>query len=249
MTLPAGFTDPGLIAHRGLHSDGIPENTIAAISAAIDRGYGIEIDVQISSDDVAMVFHDEDLTRLCGRCERVDTLSSEMLRQIEVAGTRQRIPTLSQVLGLVRGRVPILVEIKDQDGQMGPDIGRLERAVVRDLRDYEGPIAVMSFNPHSVAAMVDLLPEIPRGLVTSAFQSEDWPDLPAETRATLREIPDADAVGASFISHQSDALSMPRVAELKRSGIAILCWTIRSPEQELTARLVADGVTFEGYLP
>ena len=131
---------------------------------------------------------------------------------------------------------------------MGPDVGPLEQAVADVLRSYEGPVALMSFNPHSMAAMAEHSPGLPRGLTTDAYRPENWRHLTPETCARLREIPDYDRVGACFISHQYKDLSRPRVQELKAQGAAILCWTITSLEAEHEGRLAAENITFEGYL-
>ena len=152
------------------------------------------------------------------------------------------------MLRLVGGRVPLLVEIKDQDGQMGPQVGQLEEAAARALCAYEGPLAVMSFNPHSVAAMAELAPDLPRGLTTDAFVPADWPELTPDICERLRGIPDYDQVGACFISHKATDLSRSRVLELKAQGAALLCWTIISPEAERVARTIAYIIIFERYL-
>jgi glycerophosphoryl diester phosphodiesterase len=237
------------IAHRALHdlAAGRPENSPAAIEAACAAGYGIEIDLQLSSDGVAMVFHDYDLKRLTAETGPVRRRSAAELGQIRLKGGTDGIPTLAEVLTQVAGRVPLLIEIKDQDGAMGGNVGALEAAAAHALDSYDGPVAVMSFNPHAMIAMAGLAPDIPRGLTTCDYTAEDWPLLPADRRARLREIPDYDAAKACFISHEAADLSAARVADLKVRGAAILCWTIRSPEAEATARRIADNVTFEGY--
>ncbi len=239
------------VAHRALHdrAAGRPENSRAAMRAAIDAGYGIEIDVQPSADGVAMVFHDEALDRLTEETGPIRQRDAKTLGQIALKGGDEGIPTLREGLQLVAGRVPLLVEIKDQDGALGPDVGRLERAVAQDLADYAGPVAVMSFNPHSVAAMLRHAPQVPRGLTTCAFDAWSWRVLSAARRNELRAIPDLARVEASFISHEARDLGAPRVAELKASGLPVLCWTIRSAKEEAAARKVADNITFEGYLP
>lgn len=246
---PVFLTTP--LAHRGLHDAavGIPENTRAAVRAAVGAGYGIEIDVQPSSDGQAMVFHDEYLGRLTGQSGETASRTAEELGRLRVLGSDQTVPTLPEVLGLVGGRVPVLIEVKDQHGGMGPVDGRLEAAVAAALDGYSGPVAVMSFNPGSVAAMARLAPEVPRGLTTAAFDGFDWGRTTQARRAELREIPDYDRVGASFISHEAADLDRPRVADLKRQGAAVLCWTIRSPKAEARARKVAHNITFEGYRP
>lgn len=239
------------IAHRGLHdrAAGRPENSRAAVVAAIAAGYAIECDIQPSRDGVPMVFHDYDLRRLTGRPGPIRSLDAAELGRILLLASSEGIPTLAGVLGLVAGQVPLLVEIKDQDGAMGPGVGPLERAVAAELGAYAGPIAVMSFNPHSVAAFGAAAPNVARGLTTSAFRPEAWPLIPAANRDRLRDIPDFDAVGATFISHEATDLDRPRVAELAARGIPVLCWTIRSAEAEAQARRIACNVTFEGYLP
>lgn len=236
-------------AHRGLHDlkDGRPENSRAAFTAAIDNGHGIELDLQLSADNQAMVFHDDTLDRLAMAKGPVRAMSARALSQTRLKGGDEGIPTLSEVLKLVAGRVALLIEIKDQDGAMGPNIGQLEAATAAALEGYSGLVGLMSFNPHSVARMAELCPDIPRGLVTSSYRYYvNWP-LPKATCDRLRDIPDYDRVGATFISHEVADLACPRVAALKRAGASIFCWTVRSPEVEAEARKVADNVTFEGY--
>lgn len=247
--LPAAFLARP-IAHRALHdrATGRPENSRAAVRAAVAAGYAIEIDLQPSADGVPMVFHDYDLRRLTGVPGRVRGLSAAELGATRLLDAEDGIPTLAEVLEIVGGKVPLLIELKDQDGAMGPQVGPLEEATAKVLAGYAGPVAVMSFNPHAIAAFHAAAPEIPVGLTTSAYTGQDWPLLPVRVRETLREIPDYDRVGASFLSHEAADLGAPRVAELKAQGAAILCWTIRSPEAEAEARKVAQNVTFEGYL-
>ncbi|GGH33562.1 Glycerophosphoryl diester phosphodiesterase [Cribrihabitans marinus] len=240
------------IAHRALHdlADRRPENGRGAIAAAVAQGYGIEIDLQPSADGQALVFHDYDMMRLTGLAGPVHGLTVDRAAEVPLSGgDGETIPTLPEVLALVAGQVPLLIELKDQDGAMGPGGGdALERAAVAALNGYDGPVALMSFNPHVVARLADLAPHLPRGLVTSGYDPSDWP-LPVETCAHLRAIPDFDRVRAGFISHEASDLARPRVAELKSRGVPVLCWTIRSPAQEAQARRVADNITFENYLP
>ena len=154
---------------------------------------------------------------------------------------------MSEFLKLVAGRVPILLEVKDQDGALDENIGALESAVAAAIDGYDGDVALMSFNPHSVAAMKEFTPERPCGLVTGALPGDRWA-VPEAVLARLREIPDYTRTGSVFISHQASDLDRPRVAELKHGGATVICWTVRTPEEELAARKVADNVTFEGYL-
>ncbi len=246
---PAFLAAP--IAHRAFHdrAAGRPENSRAAIAAAIDHGYGIEIDLQLSSDGVAMVFHDEGLNRLTGQQGHLGDLPAERLGRIGLLGGDEGIPTFAEVLALVAGRAALLVELKDQTGTMAPTDGRLEAATVAALARYAGPVALMSFNPHSVATLASLAPHLPRGLTTAAWDPADWAPVPPARCDELRAIPDYDRCDAVFLSHEAADLARPRVAELARQGATILCWTIRSQAEEDKARRLAANVTFEGYSP
>lgn len=248
MTLPRAYLDRP-VAHRALHdaTRGRPENSLAAVRAAVAAGYPVEIDLQPSRDGVPMVFHDYDLGRLTAEAGPVRQRDAEELSAIALKHGDEGIPTLAQVLETVGGRVPLLIEVKDQDGDMGPDIGPLEAAAVRILDGYTGPVALMSFNPHSVAALARLAPHLPRGLTTCNFLDEDWPTLTAATRNRLRDIPDFDAVQADFISHYHRDLTNPSVTALRARGVPVLCWTIRTSQDEAAARRLADNITFEGY--
>ena len=239
------------IAHRGLHdqSIGIVENSLSAIRAAIDAGYGIEIDLQPASDMTPMVFHDYMLNRLTGLGGTIIGYGPDKLETIKLTGTDEGIPTLATVLNEVDGRVPLLIEIKDQDMRLGENVGVFQKAICEALNCYQGPMALMSFNPHAIEAVKALNPDIPIGLVTDPFDAEDWPGVSVERRAELAEIGDAARLGVDFISHlQSDLESAP-VARLKALGMPVFCWTVRSAEDEHRARKVADNITFEGYSP
>lgn len=250
LPLPQGFvTRP--IAHRALHDrlDGRVENSPAAIEAAIAGGFAIEIDVQMAADGTPMVFHDETLDRLTPETGPMNARTSAELARIPLIGGGDMIPSLAEVLALVAGRAPLLIELKDQTLTLSNSDGKLEAAAAAALDGYEGPVAVMSFNPSMMTHMARLAPSVPRGLTTSSFDPQDWHPVPEGTCNRLRDIPDYDHVGASFISHQADDLARTRVSDLKAQGAVILCWTIRSPQQEAAAREIADNVTFERYLP
>lgn len=235
------------IAHRALHDDTKAENSLEAVQAAVDAGYGIEIDIQPSRDGVPMVFHDYDMARLTGVAGPVAQMNSAALAVIPLSGGGS-IPTLAKVLEVVAGRVPLLIEIKDQDGALGTNVGPLEQAVAEVLKGYQGDVALMSFNPNSVAACKEYAPDIPRGITTCSYPAEDWPMVPKAVRQAQTRIPDFARVGACFISHQQDDLASPHAIRIQNSGFPVLCWTVRSPEMEARARKIANNVTFEGYL-
>ena len=238
------------LAHRGLHdrARGVIENSRAAVRAAVDAGYGIEIDIQRAGCGTPMVFHDSALRRLVGRSGMVAEHDAAALGAMELSGGGERIPTLAEILRLVDGRAPLLIEVKDADAELSEGDGVLEARVAEAVAGYAGPVALMSFNPHSVAALAEAAPDVARGLTTCDFSGADWP-LPDYRRAELAGISDFDRVRASFVSHDRKDLDSPAVAGLKARGVPVLCWTVRSAAQEAAARRVADNITFEGYAP
>lgn len=238
------------IAHRGFHDAdaGVIENSRAAFEAAIDQGFGIELDLQFSKDGEAFVFHDYGLSRLTGRDGTVQMHEAGDLQRITLRGSDEVIPTFGEILSLVNGRVPLLVELKDQDGALGPNVGRLERRVAEVLDGYRGQVALMSFNPHSMIEMRQNAPDILRGLTTEDFTKTSHL-IPAARKQELTQIPHYQDAGACFISHHWNDLAAEPVENIRGQGGKILCWTVKTPNDEAAARQRADNVTFEGYNP
>jgi len=232
------------IAHRGLHNrdNGVIENSVSAVREAVKLGYGVELDLQLSADGEAIVFHDDDLDRLTESSGPVHRKTTAELTAIALLGSTDTPMTLQKIMDEIAGQVPVLLELKNQKDR---DTGALEHSTAQVLKTYKGPVAVMSFNPRMVARLAELLPEIPRGLTTGSFEGEG---LPEAIKDHLHAISDFDAVGACFVSHEASELEAPRVAELKRAGYPILTWTIRSEASEKEVRKIADNITFEGYL-
>ncbi len=156
--LPDAFRQVPL-AHRGYHGgpNGV-ENSREAIANAVANGYGIELDLQLSADGQAMVFHDDTLDRMTCKSGQVLDKSAAKLGTILLSGGQTGIPTLAEILKQVAGKVPLLIEIKYQNADLGPTSGQLERATAAALQSYSGAVAVMSFNPHSVAHMAKFAP-------------------------------------------------------------------------------------------
>ena len=244
---PAFLKTP--IAHRALHdaSKGVYENCRSAIIAAIEHGYAIEIDLQLSADGRAMVFHDDTLDHLTDKQGDVSDYNAAELTQIKVGSGQDVIEPLEDILRLVDGRVPLLIELKDQSRQLSQTDGRLEQATIDALSLYEGAVAVMSFNPHMIATMAKLSSDLPLGLTTGSFMDPTW-GIDAERIAHLSQIADFDPTRYSFVSHFALELAAPCIQMLKDQGTAIFTWTIRSPEAEAVARQTVDNITFEGYL-
>lgn len=215
-------------AHRGLHGPGVPENSLAAFRAALEIGAGIECDVRLSADNQVMVFHDHDLRRLCASALAVESTTSAVLSGQKLFDSGEHIPQLRELLDLVAGRVPILVEVKCRGG----NAAQLTRAVANELKAYPGPVGVMSFEPSVGKWLKRHEPEICRGLVISerAGAIDRWRSIRTASPA--------------FLAIDFGALARPWVRKVRRSRW-VYCWTIRAPGQRQTAEVHADALIWE----
>ena len=236
------------IAHRGYHdrSAGRIENTLPAAEAAIAHNFAIECDLQPTADGRIVVFHDDELDRLTDASGPVTTRTLANLRAVRLRDSDAGIPTLEELLDLVDGRVPLIIELKSLwDGNR-----RLEQAVAPILADYTGPAAVMSFDPGSMVAMRRLAPSLPRGLTADAFANgPDWGHLSWPARFALRHLLAAATVWPHFVSFGIDDLPASAPLMARHLGIPLICWTIRTPADREKARLYTDQITFEGFDP
>ncbi len=225
------------IAHRGLHDAQRPENSMAAFEAACLAGHPIELDVHPSVDAEAVVFHDDTLERLTGERGCIWEWPWHRLRALSVLGTREHVPRLVDVLEQVGGRVPVVIEIKN-----GGAVGVIERAVARVLRTYTGEVAVQSFNPLSVAWFRRAMPDVPRGLLAGDMDETDFGLL---KRVALRRLLLAPHVRPAYIGYDLRALPEPSSSLLRRLGIPLLAWTVRTPHERERALKLADNYIFE----
>ena len=178
MNLLAPFIN-GPIAHRTLHDvkSGIPENSWEGLEEAISRGCAIEIDLQLSRDGIPVVFHDYKLNRVTDEIGFISDRRASELEKIVLKGGRKGIPRFDAFMSYIAGRVPVLIELKDQDGTLGDTPSVFESAVCKILDRYTGPVAIMSFNPFMIARCAKLSPNIPRGLITEVFKQDEWPNI------------------------------------------------------------------------
>lgn len=220
-------------AHRGLHGRGLVENSLRAFEAAIAAGHGIELDVRISRDAHAVVFHDAELDRLAEASGAVDRRSAAELAQVRLRGTRETIPSLPEVLKLIAGRVPLLIELKAPDARVAP----LCLSVFHALEGYRGPVGVMSFNPEVGRWFRSHGPRVARGLVVTEAGKRRRGAL--ERRLALwRCKPD-------FLAYDVRDLPSRFAARARARGIPVFTWTCRSAKDEAKARAHADQVIHE----
>jgi glycerophosphoryl diester phosphodiesterase len=230
------------IAHRGLHNEIRPENSLVAIDEAVQRGFPVEIDVQTSIDGRAIVFHDWNLQRLTGFDGRVKLTNSAEIAKLRLAGGSERVPLLEDVLDLVNGRQPLIVEIKNRKRP-----GALEPEVSRILRKYKGAVAVHSFNPFSLGWFRRNHPGLCRGQISCSFDTDD---MASWKKVILAHYGMNWMSRPHFISHHWKQLPaiVPTLLRLLLR-MPLLTWTVRGEKEETFARRYADNVFFESYLP
>ena len=237
------------IAHRGLHdrAKGIVENSASAVRAAMGAGLAVEVDLQCAANHVPIVFHDAALDRLTVETGPVEARDAGALAKIRLRDSKDCILSLPALLTLVNGYVPLILEVKSTWTRDG----KFEASIAKMLESYKGPVAVMSFDPYSVAAFREVAPNLPRGLVAERFdEAEHWPQLSLWQRLAMRNLLFSAIAWPNFIAYDIEALPAlaPFVARFL-FGLPLLTWTVRSAEQRDRALRYADAMIFEGIAP
>ena len=221
-------------AHRGLHGRGIVENSRAAFLAAIALGHGIECDVQAARGGEAFVFHDDHLDRLCTEHGPLAERGASALDRIMLKGTGETLPRLAEMLSLVAGRVPILIEVKAPATRIGP----LCLSVRRALEGYRGAAAVMSFNPEVARWFAGHAPRVPRGLVVTEEGKRGLRGRIERRLSVWRARPD-------FLAYDVRDLPSPCAGRARARGVPVATWTVRGDAAEAIAAAHADTMIYE----
>ncbi|MBQ7715282.1 MAG: glycerophosphodiester phosphodiesterase [Clostridia bacterium] len=232
-----------LIAHRGLFGGAIPENSVEAFERACEAGYGIELDVQLTSDGVPVVFHDETLSRMCSDPRKVSSVSFSELSLLRLKGTDERIPSFSDALSAVGGRAPLIIEIKPYGERR-----ELCRKVSEELAKYNGVFCMESFDPLVLRYFKKNLPSVIRGQLTQDyFRSGGGLSFAGKTVMTCLF---ANFLGRpDFIAYNRAHRMRSTLRTLKRCGaVKIVAWTVRSRE-ELASSSEYDAVIFDSFTP
>ena len=248
--LPAFIENP--IAHRGFHDcQGLksfgsgPENSRQSINQAITLGFGIEVDVRFSQDYVPIVIHDNNLMRLCGL--NID-VSSTQFSDLLIAHLKngETISSLEEVLFLVQGKVPLLLEIKSREKDQ--NIRMMTKTICDVIKDYNGPLALMSFAWGLITDLEIQKCNIPRGLISQFFCEDKELLVSDHERLGIKE---ADLInfGISFISHECTNLSKELYERNIKANRKVLTWTIYSKEMADKVKPMCDNITFEGFIP
>ena len=233
------------IAHRGLHDAdrGVVENTASAFAAAIARNYAIECDLQLTKDGEAVVFHDEHLERLTEGRGMVKDLTTAEMQQLVIRKSTDKVQTLAELLAQVKGQVPLVIELKSHwDGDE-----RIAGRAVALLKDYAGPHCLMSFDPDAIDAVRRLSPDTIRGIVAEQVDGSYYSFLPLAKQMELRNFAHVTRTRPDFVSFYFEQLPWAPITAMRTSGMPIITWTIRSPQQAVMARRCSDQITFEGF--
>jgi len=233
------------VAHRGLHNDVLPENSMSAFKAAIEKGYGIEIDVHLTRDGKLVVFHDFTLKRICGIDKYISEFTADELSKIKLKDTEETIPTLEELLRVIDGKVGLLIEIKYRPNKFYKNISE---EVYKMIKDYKGNVAVQSFSPGVVKWFKLNAPEITRGFLATGYQNLNVPSFVKAGMRLLNKMFGAKMVKSldpDFIAF--NILSFPnKVVDGERSkGRPVITWTVNKPELLTKAKKHADNIIFE----
>ena len=232
----AGWLKEWTYAHRGLHRPGVPENSLAAFAGAVERGLGVECDIQRSRDGHAMLLHDWELERLTGLAGKPSDYTSAELERIAFLDPGHFLARFDELLDLVAGVVPILVEIKSRPRY---DVFKSCQAIRDALSGYDGLHAVMSFDPRVARWFRRHSPATVTGLVIREDRVGYTPHRWQRRLAFRHAKPD-------FVAYHVEALPNRFAADLRERGYPLLTWTVNSPATRAHAAAVADAAIAEG---
>jgi glycerophosphoryl diester phosphodiesterase len=237
------------VAHRGLHdaARGVIENMPGAVQAAVAGNFSIEVDIQLTADGEAMVHHDDALGRLTEGSGALLGKSAAELRAVKFKNTTERMMSLDDLLTLVAGRAPLVIEVKSHfDGDR-----KLVKRMADVLASYSGPVVGMSFDPDQVLALREFAPNLPRGIVAQRNYDDDyWKKLTREQRDSMLYLRHAFRTEPHFVAFWVNQLPAPAPWIARNIfGCPLLAWTVRTPEQREWAARYADQMIFEGFVP
>ncbi|MCP5382632.1 MAG: glycerophosphodiester phosphodiesterase [Kordiimonadaceae bacterium] len=227
-------------AHRGLHGPktGFVENSLSAFKEAAERGFGIELDVLLSRDNIAMVIHDTELNRLTAHKGSTKDYNAEELSRITLSNSKDTIPTLQHVLSQIGAKTRILIEIKGDQGHFH----QIAEAVWSAIRYYPDDIAIMSFYPEIIKYFKAYYPGVPRGLVATTLDDEQLPKEYLNPDKQQRLIKSLDV---DFIAYDIRTLPNKVTRYCRNHNIPVLTWTVRTDEDRIKAKDYTDNIIFE----
>lgn len=209
-----------MFAHRGIYNNiTVPENSIKAFKKAIDRDIPIELDVHILKDNTLVVFHDDNLKRMTGIDKDIKDMTYDELKELTLLDTKYKIPTLKEVLDLIKGKVLLIIELKDDKR-----IKDLCSELIKMLDNYKGKFIIQSFYPNIIRWFKKNKPDYVRGLLISNKYPNKLFKLLSQSRLLLKY------TSPNFLSVSKKILSLDKIQKLRKKGMPILSWTIKEDE-------------------
>jgi len=233
-----------LYAHRGLHTKDklVPENSMAAFSAAVHAGYGMELDVQITADDKIVVFHDDDLKRVCGVDKKIIDCTYEELTRYRLHDTAETIPLFSDVLGLVNGRGALIVELKTSRRRK-----TLCEKTAAILDEYKGPYCIESFDPRIVHWFKKHRPRMVRGQLSAG--RKNYRGQPLYQGLLLSGLYTNIVTRPHFVAYKHEDVKKMKLGLYRLLGGKLFGWTVRDIDDSAYIRRYFDAVIFEFFRP
>ncbi len=237
---------PFSYAHRGLYlkDQTVSENSVAAFRRAVEHGYGAELDVQLSADGKVVVFHDDDLKRMCGVDKPVNALTYAELKELPLGKGIERIPLFTEVLETVGGKVPLIVELKS-----GKQNAELCGKTLEILKKYNGPYCIESFDPRIVRWFKKNAPKIVRGQLSDQYRNA--PSVPAVLRFLLKNLCGNFLAKPHFIAYRHEDAKDCLNFRLCKNWFHLLtvAWTVRDGDDLEMIKRQFDLIIFEHFLP
>jgi len=228
------------IAHRGLHDRVSEENSLSAFEKAIQAGYAIEMDVQMTSDGTLVVFHDNNLKRMTGVAGDIRETKYEHIKDLKLGNSDEKIPTFDEFLNFIDGRTPLLIEVKTH-----ANVGLAEQKIIDRLLKYKGEFALQSFNPFIVKYFAEHAPQFVRGQLASDFKNDT---MPFYQKILLKNLFFIKSNKSQFVSYDVEAIRRPLIKRIKKR-MPVIMWTVRKQSQIDELKEYYDNIIFENFIP
>ncbi len=234
----------GLIAHRGLHSldKAVPENSLLAFSKAIEKGYGIEMDINVLKDGTVVVFHDKDLKRMCNDQRQLKDVTSDDIKDLKLLDTAEKIPSLKETLSMVKGQVPLLIELKHHGDSL-----LLCESFIKLIQDYQGLWAMHSYHPKILIWFKKNNPEVIRGQISEYFKANT--DLSKLSKCLLKTLSLNFLTKPDFINYGLKDMPNRYLNRAMRKGLVVIGYAAQTQQELDFVKAHYHNAVFEYFEP
>ncbi len=233
-----------LIAHRGLHSIdlSVPENSIASYTKALEKGYSIELDINVLKDGTVLAFHDHHFKRMCNDDRELRDVTYEECKNLKLLKTEEKIPKFDQVLKIINGKVPLLIELKPHG-----DVIFLCESFMKTIQDYQGAWAIFSFHPKVVSWFKKYHPEIIRGQISEYFKDDKKMNFIA--KYLMKSLFFNRFTKPDFVSYGIYDMPNKYLDKLMKKGLTVISYAARSQKEYDFVKSHYHNTVFEFFEP